>query len=373
MVISLLLSAFLLDNLVLGPKWGGMAGNYFLPALMWSLLIVFFLRLPRVRFSGKLRLGRLLRWIALIGVFIAALAAALQGFMVGFGKSPYDHELLGILINIISSGTALVAFEIGRAWLLGRFFQRRSFWGITGIALLFTLLLFPVSKLLSLQNPRVLTEFIGASFFPELAQNLLTTCLAFWGGPVPAMIYRGGIWILERLSPLLPLNDNWIIAALIGTLAPLTTLIIGQQIYKEEAKETKPIRGRVNYLSWLGSGLISVVIIWFCLGVFSFFPRVILSGSMVPLMNVGDVVIIHKIPGTDAEIGDIVMFPVGSMKVTHRIIAVREEDSERLFTTKGDANEDPESDLLAEKNVQGKVVMIIPKLGYVTLLLRGAL
>ncbi|HBI27647.1 MAG TPA: signal peptidase I, partial [Peptococcaceae bacterium] len=104
----------------------------------------------------------------------------------------------------------------------------------------------------------------------------------------------------------------------------------------------------------------------------SYSPRVILSGSMMPVMNIGDVVILHTIPGSEAKLGDIVMFPVGSMKVTHRIIDVEETEEGRYFTTKGDANGEPESDLLAEQDVQGKVVMIIPKLGYATLWLRGA-
>jgi signal peptidase len=94
---------------------------------------------------------------------------------------------------------------------------------------------------------------------------------------------------------------------------------------------------------------------------------------MVPVMNIGDVVIIHKIPGTVAQLGDIVMFPFGSMKVTHRVIAIKQEGGERYFTTKGDANSQPEGDLLAEKDVQGKVVLTIPKVGYFTLMLKGAL
>lgn len=372
-IVCALLAAFLLDDLVLGPKVRGMAGNYLLPTLMWFLFMFLLLRLPKVKSAGKLRLRRLLCWLALVGVFIAILAVILQGIMGGFGKSPYDHSGMGIIINILSLGTALVAMELCRAWLINRFFKRRPLLGIAGISLLFTFFLLPLSRFSSLQNVKALTEFIGVSFFPGLAQNVLTTYLAFWGGPIPAVIYRGGLLTFERLSPLLPSGQNWVMAALIGTLTPVITLILVQQIYKEESKEAKSSRHGWDYLSWLGAGVAAVLIVWFCLGVFSYSPRVVLSGSMVPVMNVGDVVIIHKIPGTMAQMGDIVMFPVGSMKVTHRIIAVEEEGSERYFTTKGDASGEPESDLLAEKDVQGKVVMIIPKLGYLTLLLRGAL
>jgi signal peptidase len=372
MVGCALVAAFLLDNLVLGPKIGGTLGSYLLPAIMWALLIILLLRVPSARIAGKLRLRRLLYGMALIAVFIAIFAVLLEGVFFGFGKSPYDHSLLGIIINLLYEGTALIAFEITRSWLVNRFFRRRAFLDIAGISLLFTFLLLPLNRLFNLQGAKELTEFVGASLFPGLAENILTTYLAFWGGPVPAIIYRGGLLVFERLSPLLPNGENWVMAALIGTLVPLVTLILIQQIYKEESREAKPSRQETGYLPWAGAGLASILIIWFCLGVFSYSPRVILSGSMVPVMNIGDVAILHTIPGSEAKLRDIVMFPVGSMKVTHRIIDVEKAEEGRYFTTKGDANGEPESDLLAEQDVQGKVVMIIPKLGYLTLWLRGA-
>ncbi|HBI27646.1 MAG TPA: signal peptidase I, partial [Peptococcaceae bacterium] len=103
-----------------------------------------------------------------------------------------------------------------------------------------------------------LTEFVGASLFPGLAENILTTYLAFVGGPVPAIIYRGGLLVFERLSPLLPSGENWVMAALIGTLVPLVTLILIQQIYKEESREAKPSRQETGYLPWVGAGLASI-------------------------------------------------------------------------------------------------------------------
>lgn len=366
-----LVAAFLLDNLVLGPKVGGTLGNYLLPAIIWALLIILLLRVPSARIAGKLRLRRLLYGMALLAVFIAIFAVLLEGVFFGFGESPYDHSLLGIIINLLYEGTALLALEITRSWLLNRFFRRKPFLGIAGISLVFTFLLLPLNRLFNLQGVKEITEFVGASLFPSLAENILATCLAFWGGPVPAIIYRGGLLVVERLAPLLPSGENWAMTALVGTLVPLVTLILIQQIYQEESRQARPSHRETGYLPWVGTGLASILIIWFCLGVFSYSPKVILSGSMVPVMNVGDVAIIHDIPGTEAKLGDIVMFPVGSMKATHRIIDVEETKEGRYFTTKGDASGEPESDLLNEQEVQGKVVMVIPKLGYATLWLRG--
>lgn len=365
-----LLLAFLLDNTVFGPRIHGFIGNYLLPFFMWGLIVIFMVKLPSVQPAGKLRHRRLLLLLALISVLISILINMLEGMVGQFGKSPYDHSMVGIIINMVSLGLSLVAAEMSRAWLVNRHFPKRPFMGISLIAFFFTLSNLPLNQITHLKDGLAVTKFIGMNFLPELGQNVLATYLASLGGPVPAVIYRGGLIAFERLSPVLP-NASWAIQTLLGTLAPVLGFMLVQSIYREENREIRASQKEANMLGWLFTSLAAIIIIWFSLGVFSFSPRVILTGSMQPGIKIGDVVIIHKINGKDAKLGDIIMFPMGEMKVTHRVIAVKEVDQKKYFTTKGDANPDPERDPIPEKNVKGKVVMVIPKLGKLTLLMRG--
>ncbi len=362
--------AYLLDNLVLGPVLGGTAGNYLLPAIMWGLIIVCLLWLPGTRQSGRLRLGRLLRWLSLACVVLGILGYMLQGFMGGFGKSPYDHSFLGILVNLLSLGTGLAALEISRSWILNRYFHRRPVLGIPLISLLFLLYSIPMNKFLTLNNGLSYTQFIGKDLLPGLGQNLLASYLAFLGGPVPAIIYRGGMLLVDRLSPILPMG-SWAASTLIGILVPVLGMILVHQVYRDESGDKQSSRqGGINH-QWLITSMAAIIVIWFCTGVFSYSPRVILTGSMVPVINIGDVVIVHKIPGTEAGLGDIIMFPMGDVKVTHRVVAVQKNTQGNFFLTKGDANSRPDQNLVSEKNVQGKVVMIVPKIGLLTMFIRG--
>ncbi len=370
-LLFLIIAAFLMDNLVFGPRVGGLSGNYIYPSLMWLLLFAFTFYLPGVKNAGSLRSKRLVRWLALLCVFIGLLFIMVQGFMGGFGQSPYDHSLVGITINILTLGSSLLAVEFTRSWLLNRFFAKRPRLGIPVVALFYMIYSLPLNKLTNLHGAKAMTEFLGTNIFPGLVQNLLATLLAFLGGPIPAVIYRGSMLAVERLSPVLP-QSNWAITTLLGTLAPIIGMILVYQIYNEEAGHTRASHQGGSMFSPFFTSIACILIIWFCVGVFSYSPRVIVSGSMVPVMNIGDIVVVHKIPGSQARLGDIVMFQIGSMKVTHRIVRVEGEAGQRYFTTKGDANSNPEGDLLYEKNVLGKVVMVIPQLGKLTLLLRGS-
>lgn len=367
-----LLAIYLLENLVFGPRMGGLMGNYIFPALTWGGLLAVNLMLPGARPAGKLRWARLLRWMALMCVFIGMLGMLLEGMMGGFGNSPYDHSLTGLLVNIISLAVMLTAVEMSRSWLLHRYFKRRPLPGAGVIVLGFTLLALPLNQVFNLHDKLTAVKFLGATFLPSLADNILATYFAFLGGPLPAIIYRGGIMLAEHLSPYLPAS-SWVAQTLLGTAAPLLGVILVHMIYNEEAGRAKASQGEQSSLSWFASGVACILVLWFALGVFSYAPRVILSGSMVPVLNVGDVVIIKDIEGSEAQLGDIIFFPQGEIKVTHRVVAIQESDGKRKFITKGDANPDADHDLVPEGNVMGRVVLVVPKAGWLTLALRGAL
>jgi len=213
-------------------------------------------------------------------------------------------------------------------------------------------------------------KFMGMNYIPELGQSLLSTYLVFLGGPLPAIIYRGSLTAFERLSPVLP-NANWPIQTLFGVLVPVLGFMMVRVIYREETREERPVTQEDNPFEMVLTSLAIVVIIWFSLGVFSYSPRVILSGSMQPNIDIGDIVIIKEINAEQARVGDVIMFPLNNMLVTHRVIDIQQKDGKKYFTTKGDGNTEPERDPVIEENVIGKVIMVIPKAGRITMLMRG--
>ena len=92
----------------------------------------------------------------------------------------------------------------------------------------------------------------------------------------------------------------------------------------------------------------------------------VLSGSMEPAIRVGSLVIVR--PSAEYKINDIITFPSPedpNILVTHRIIGIQTIENRIFYITQGDANEEPDPDLIAKDDVIGKVLFTIPFLGYV--------
>lgn len=101
----------------------------------------------------------------------------------------------------------------------------------------------------------------------------------------------------------------------------------------------------------------------------SLFILTVLSGSMSPTMEPGDVVIVSKVNLGEIKEGDIITFKEGNNYITHRVIEVKRENDIK-FITKGDANKDPDQRTVNPEEVIGKVVFIIPKIGYLGIFVR---
>lgn len=98
---------------------------------------------------------------------------------------------------------------------------------------------------------------------------------------------------------------------------------------------------------------------------------VVVSQSMVPTININDAIVVKREKDKDYFIGDIISFfsteyDEKGMVITHRIVDKQVIDSNLSnYTTKGDNNALPDRRSVSSKSVYGKVLFIIPKLGYV--------
>ena len=95
----------------------------------------------------------------------------------------------------------------------------------------------------------------------------------------------------------------------------------------------------------------------------------ILSGSMEPAIGTGAVILVEKIDPLQARIGDVVTFrsPEQPAKIiSHRVRSMQVGDGVVRFVTRGDANTGVERWQVPADGRIGRVVVDVPKLGYVT-------
>ncbi|ADC65845.1 peptidase S26B, signal peptidase [Ferroglobus placidus DSM 10642] len=97
-------------------------------------------------------------------------------------------------------------------------------------------------------------------------------------------------------------------------------------------------------------------------------PLVVLSGSMVPYMYPGDLILVKKIDPNEISVGDVICFkdPSGreNVLITHRVVNVTERDGKLVFKTKGDALEEVDFFEVKEEDIVGTPVLLIPMIGY---------
>ena len=96
---------------------------------------------------------------------------------------------------------------------------------------------------------------------------------------------------------------------------------------------------------------------------------VIVSGSMEPLIKVRDAVVVKRTTEENIKEGDVITYRAldeayYGILITHRVVNIETIDGERVYITKGDHNDTIDRSPVKFDQIQGKVVMRIPKIGY---------
>ncbi len=153
---------------------------------------------------------------------------------------------------------------------------------------------------------------------------------------------------------------------------------------KQEEKQMKQEKSN----SGLAREILSYALIIILAIVLSAHLSVVVSGSMEPSFYRGDIVTKINVntygiqefnPNTDVHVGDVVVYDASwySEPVIHRVIEVKNINGSNYYIIKGDNNEVQDPEPVSPSQIQSKVVtignslLIIPKIGYITLWFRG--
>ena len=92
----------------------------------------------------------------------------------------------------------------------------------------------------------------------------------------------------------------------------------------------------------------------------------VISGSMAPTYNVGDLIYVKQTAPENVKVDDPITFVQDENLVvaTHRVVKIDTE--KQCFYTKGDANDNPDASPVHFKNLIGVPKFSIPLLGYVS-------
>ena len=349
----------------------------FIVSLYWCILICIMLFiLPWLYIPVKNPASRYLVGYGLSGgIIFIALKFVPAVFMKKLGASPYDTSIPGIFVNALTIIPAITAKEMIRYYSFASACKTLKYkrTAIFLITIIMCLVEINFGNLLSIKEFKELFIYSTQILLPIAAKNILMSVFVFYGGVLPSVMYIGIIQIFEKCFPVLP-ELSWLLDGAIGIAFPIVyAMFISDHVFVTVRKRSEDKKSDVMYLISL---LAATAFAWFCVGVFPVYPSVILTGSMEPLIMPGDVVLVHKISNEDdiykLSKGDIINFKRGNIIITHRIKEVLKDEAGNLsFETKGDNNNAIDEEKVQPNDIKGTVIKVVPKLGLLTLILKG--
>jgi signal peptidase len=309
---------------------------------------------------------------------LCAIAMVVIRFLLGFlifsvGKSPYDLTLRGMWLNFLTVILPFIGVELIRSYAINAFCVKTNNAFFLFIILITTFINLNIATISSIKNLEDTTKYLAQHLGPVLCMNVVLSYLALYGGANASILFRGIELLFLWFFPAIPML-NWLGEGVVGIMTPIMILYYIKARYDKRVhvSRLKSRQENKNTIEWFFSIVVSVLIIWFVVGVFPIYPTVIMTGSMKPLIHPGDVILVQKFH-TEEEIkalqeGDIIVFKRDGIIISHRIQKiVIDANGDLGFITKGDNNPSEDVGIANVQDLQGKYVFAIPKVGYPTL------
>ena len=104
------------------------------------------------------------------------------------------------------------------------------------------------------------------------------------------------------------------------------------------------------------------------------FPLIVLTDSMLPVIESGDLIVCHTVDAEEVEVGDVISFfdpeGNGTAIVTHRVVEIVDENGALMFRTRGDNNNVEDRLLVSAQDLVGTYRNRIPNAGNVALFMQ---
>ncbi|WP_024291813.1 signal peptidase I [Lacrimispora indolis] len=344
----------------------------------WSVLIAWVVfMIPRVYAPGLLHVQDMIMGYAGSGAVIyLALSFLLAAFLKELAATPYDLSPAGIVHNLISILPGVAAKELIREYGLGTAWRKPRFRHVFAgaITIFMAVLEINYGKAASVSDAKAWFIFYAKDVIPLFSKNILLSILVLYGGARAGILYSGIIQVFQRIFPFLP-NLPWLADSAIGIAFPVLYSVFIHERYCG-ITGSKPSDSKEGLAGYLATLFFSVGFCWFCVGVFSVYPSVVLTGSMEPGIRPGDAVLIRKVQSEkemyQLKTGDVITFTRGGITITHRILETLYDEAGNVsFRTKGDNNKSPDNETVFPQDIKGIVIGNVPKAGIPVLLIKS--
>lgn len=333
--------------------------------LFWSCIIIYLLWYTKhcyIRLSGD---RKYLIYIIIISC-IHVIVYFYLGFIFGFSKSPYDHDILSIFNNIIIQVIPIIGVEMARGVLVNQNKDNKpALIYITIVLILIGINYSVYAELFS--DKEQFFKYTCSNIIPSISLGILYTYLTQKVSYLLPLIFRLFNRFLVILLPILP-NIDWFIIGSIYILSPVLIYILFKYKFTKEKQDIRKKQENLNTkISYIITLILAITLICFMLGVFKYEPITILTNSMSGTYNRGDVLIYQKL--TDDELKkiplySIIVYSIGDQYIAHRVVSIIKENNNVYYKTKGDNNNVSDKILVYPNQIKGVYTFHIKYIGF---------
>lgn len=288
------------------------------------------------------------------------------GIFIGFVRTDNYFNFYGIRTFIAPYILMIILKEYLRSQMVNK--AEKSKWLIAATCILFILIdVANTFNIKSLDTSYNVFIYISLTILPIISNNIVCTYVAKKVGPKPNIFWLLVANMYKVCLPIVP-NVGLYIESLIEFLFPF---ILMYNVYSFFAKRDKDIP--ISYMKkrvYIEIPILAIfvfILAYFVSGFFRFYAIAVATGSMVPKINVGDVVIVdQKIDYKKLKVGQVIAYKYDNIVVVHRLYDIVVIKDDYYFYTKGDANNAMDNYIIYPDTIIGKVEVKVPYIGLPT-------
>lgn len=295
------------------------------------------------------------------------------GIITGFYRNGYSLTLVNIIKNCFPYALIIVTREFYR-YLYFTKTKTSKILMFLGIVFLVLLDVNLNIHLYDINTTMGLTKMICLVFFTSIAKNIFLSFVTLKVGFENTIFYSCVMELKKFILPIFP-DFGMYINTILDVVFPLYLTINISDKFKFFEKR------RILTSRYHKKNLIFYAIITFALltiiiltsGYFKYYALTIGSGSMIPKINKGDVVIVKKIKqknlANELKLNDVLVYNYNNKIIVHRLIEIKHLDGQDYYVTKGDNNLTKDAYHIKPKDVIGIVSFRIRYIGIPTVAL----
>lgn len=331
---------------------------------LFYIIISIILRITCGKTYSKNKLKKDIFTCCVVGTLTYIIVYLLMGLFVTFGKNPYSTDIKGILTNIWMLGSVIIFKEYIRYKLINNVYDKDKIKIAILISIVYIFIDTEIYRHLLVPMTALNTiKYISQTVIPIIIKNVLFSYIYMNSNMKPVLIYELLTKLYMWSSPILP-NSPWIVNAIVEIVIPMMMYLYIIFIKNKKAAFQVKEEFIADPKSYIPFIIIMILLILFSVGIFSYQPVAVATGSMEKEIFIGDIVIIKKCSVNDIIEGDIIQYKLDGYTVIHRVVTKEQKQGDVYFITKGDNNKQIDMYPVNEEQVIGKVVLKIRYLGY---------